>query len=73
MAKKELTTYKFFPGTVTPSTNLYPNAFAIIDYNKKFIIEEAISFIQTNIDLTHLNKMSFTARMPFGMRAFFRP
>ena len=50
MAKKELTTYKFSPGIVTPDTNLFPNAFQQINANKKFVIEEAIAFIQYNID-----------------------
>lgn len=50
MAKKELTTYKFSPGIVAPDTNLYPNAFALINSNKKYIIEEAVEYIQYNID-----------------------
>jgi len=50
MAKKELTTYIFSPGIVTPDTNLYPNAFSLINSNKKYIIEEAVEYIQYNID-----------------------
>ena len=50
MAKKELTTYIFSPGTVSPDTNLYPNAFSLINSNKKYIIEEAVAYIQYNID-----------------------
>ena len=50
MAKKQISTYKFVPGIVVPDTNLYPNTYALIEANKKFIQEEAIAFIQYNVD-----------------------
>jgi len=50
MAKKQISTYKFVPGIVVPDTNLYPNTYALLEANKKFIQEEAIAFIQYNID-----------------------
>ena len=40
MAKKQISTYKFVPGIVVPDTNLYPNTYALIEANKKFIQEE---------------------------------
>jgi len=50
MAKKQLSTYKFVPGTAAPTTNLYPNARFLINANKKFVQEEAIAFIQNNVN-----------------------
>lgn len=50
MAKKLLSTYKFNPGTVTPDTNLFPNTAALLEANKKYIIEELIAYIQFNVD-----------------------
>ncbi len=50
MAKKQITTYKFSPGTVVPDTNLYPNTYALLEANKKFIQEETIAFIQYNVE-----------------------
>jgi hypothetical protein len=49
MAKKQITNYKFVPGTVSPDTNLYSNAFTLLDLNKKFIQEEAIAYIAYNV------------------------
>ena len=49
MAKKQILNYKFSPGVVLPDTNQYPNAYALLDANKKFIIEETIAFIQYNV------------------------
>jgi hypothetical protein len=50
MAKKQINTYKFVPGTVVPDTDLYPNVRALLELNKKFIQEETIAFIQYNVD-----------------------
>ena len=50
MAKKQISNYKFAPGVVVPDTNLYPNAFALLEANKKFIQEETIAYIQYNVD-----------------------
>ena len=50
MAKKELTSYIFSPGTVTPDTNLFPNAYELLNQNKKYVVEETIEFIQYNVD-----------------------
>jgi len=50
MAKKQINTYKFVPGIVVPDVNLYPNTYALLELNKKFIQEEAIAYIQYNID-----------------------
>jgi hypothetical protein len=50
MAKKQISTYKFVPGVVVPDVNLYPNTHALLELNKKFIQEEAIAYIQYNID-----------------------
>ena len=49
MAKKQITNYKFVPGIVVPDTNLYPNTYAILEANKKFIQEETIAYIQYNV------------------------
>ena len=49
MAKKQISNYKFVPGTVVPDTNLYPNATTLLELNKKFIQEETIAFIQYNV------------------------
>lgn len=49
MAKKQITTYKFVPGNVTPSTNLYPNTYSLLNSNKKFILEETIAYIAYNV------------------------
>jgi len=50
MAKKQIQTYKFVPGKVVPDTDLYPNAHTLLELNKKFIQEEAVAYIQYNID-----------------------
>ena len=50
MAKKQILNYKFYPGTVLPDINQFPNTVAILELNKKFLIEEVISFIQYNIN-----------------------
>jgi hypothetical protein len=50
MAKKQISNYKFAPGIVVPDTDLYPNAHALLEANKKFIQEETIAYIQYNID-----------------------
>jgi hypothetical protein len=49
MAKKQITNYKFVPGTSSPSTNLYPETFSLLDKNKKFIQEETIAYIAYNV------------------------
>ena len=48
MAKKQISTYKFVPGNVTPSTNLYPNLVTLIYENRKYIIEETMAYINYN-------------------------
>jgi len=50
MAKKLIPVFKFNPGLVTPDTNLFPNTAALLEANKKFIIEELIAYIQYNVD-----------------------
>ena len=50
MAKKLIPVFKFNPGFVTPDTNLYPNTAALLEANKKYIIEELIAYIQYNVD-----------------------
>ena len=50
MAKKLIPTVKFNPGIVTPDTNLFPNTAALLEANKKYIIEELIAYIQFNVD-----------------------
>ncbi len=50
MAKKQILNYKFVPGIVTPDTDQFPNTYALINANKKFIIEETIAYIQYNIN-----------------------
>jgi hypothetical protein len=52
MAKKQISTYKFVPGTAAPTTSLYPNARFLINANKKFVQEEAIAFIQRNVSFS---------------------
>jgi hypothetical protein len=49
MAKKQISNYKFVPGNVVPDNNLYPNAVALLDANKKFIQEETLAFISYNV------------------------
>ena len=48
MAKKQIANYKFVPGVLAPNTNLYSNAFTLLDLNKKFIQEETIAYIAYN-------------------------
>ena len=48
MAKKQISTYKFVPGNVTPSTNLYPNLATLIYENRKYIIAETMAYIDYN-------------------------
>ena len=45
MAKKQISTYKFFPGVIPPAYDQYPNAVAVIDANKTFLIKEISAFI----------------------------
>ena len=49
MAKKQITNYKFVPGTSSPNTTLYPETFSLLDKNKKFIQEETIAYIAYNV------------------------
>jgi hypothetical protein len=49
MAKKQILNYKFSPGVELPDTNQYPNTYALLDANKKFIQEETIAFIQYGV------------------------
>ena len=49
MSKKQISTYKFVPGVVTPDTNLFPNAWFLLNANKKFIQEETIAYIAYNV------------------------
>ena len=49
MAKKQISNYKFVPGNVVPDNDLYPNAVALLDQNKKFIQEETLAFISYNV------------------------
>ena len=49
MAKKQISNYKFSPGIVVPDVNQYTNTVALLEINKKFIIEETIAFIQYNV------------------------
>jgi len=44
MAKKQISNYKFFPGVVPPTPNQYPNAVALLEANKNYIIEEALAY-----------------------------
>ena len=48
MAKKQISTYKFVPGNLTPSTNLYPNLATLIYENRKYIIAETMAYISYN-------------------------
>jgi hypothetical protein len=48
MAKKQISTYKFIPGNVTPSANLYPNLATLLYENRKYIIAETIEYINYN-------------------------
>jgi hypothetical protein len=48
MAKKQISTYKFVPGNVTPSTNLYPNLATLVYENRKYIIAETMAYINYN-------------------------
>ncbi len=50
MAKKQISNYKFVPGVVVPDTNLYPNTYALLEANKKFIQEETIAYIAYNVE-----------------------
>ena len=46
MAKKQLSTYKFYPGIIPPAYNQYPNAVALITANKTFLIDEVSAYIE---------------------------
>ena len=46
MAKKQLSNYKFFPGVVPPAFDQYPDAVALIDANKTYIVQEIMGFLE---------------------------
>ena len=48
MSKKLITNYKFVPGYLPPSTNLYSQTYNLLYENRKFIIEEVTAYINYN-------------------------
>ena len=48
MAKQKISNYVFLPG-VGSTTNLYPNAYSIIQANYDFIKAETVAYINANI------------------------
>jgi hypothetical protein len=46
MSKKQLTTYKFFPGVIPPAFNQFPRTVSLIESNKNYIIYEAAEYLQ---------------------------
>jgi len=49
MAKKQISTYKFVPGAIPPAYGQYPNAVALLEANKTFLIEEMDAYIRQQI------------------------
>ena len=45
MAKKQISTYKFYPGNIPPVYNQYPNAVALLEANKTFLVKELAAYI----------------------------
>lgn len=56
MAKKKIENYIFHPG-VSKSSNAYPNAYALINSNKNFIIAEAKAYINQQISLDNASNI----------------
>jgi hypothetical protein len=46
MAKKQISNYKFFPGVVPPAFDQYPDAVALIDANKTYIVKEILAYLE---------------------------
>ena len=46
MAKKQISNYKFFPGVVPPAFDQYPDAVALIDANKTYIVQEILAYLE---------------------------
>ena len=46
MAKKQISNYKFFPGVIPPAFDQYPNAVALINLNKNYIVSEIMGYMQ---------------------------
>jgi hypothetical protein len=46
MAKKQISTYKFYPGIIPPAYDQYPNAVAAITANRTFLINEVLAYVE---------------------------
>jgi hypothetical protein len=58
MAKKQLSTYKYFPGAFSPTYGQYPNAVALLTANKNFLQEEISAYIQQQVTANVANSGS---------------
>jgi hypothetical protein len=45
MSKKQILNYKFFPANAAPASAIYTQTAALIEENKKFILEETLAYI----------------------------
>ena len=46
MAKKQISNFKFFPGVIPPAFDQYPDAVALIEANKTYVVQEIMGFLE---------------------------
>lgn len=49
MSKKQILNYKFFPANASPASAIYTQTAALIQENKKFILEETLAYVNYNV------------------------
>jgi len=49
MSKKQILNYKFFPANAAPASATYTQAAALLQENKKFILEETLAYVNYNV------------------------
>jgi len=58
MAKKQISTYKYIPGAISPTYGQYPKAVALLTANKTFLQEEISAYIQQQVTANVANSGS---------------
>ena len=66
MAKKQISNYKFFPGVVPPAFDQYPDAVALIDANKTYIVKEILAYLEEATS-TPAYKLSASQSAPYAI------
>ena len=66
MAKKQISNYKFFPGVVPPAFDQYPDAVALIDANKTYIVKEILAYLEQATS-TPAYKLSASQSAPYAI------